>query len=116
MTRVCDRGLPRIRHDLIRVPSAVKSASSAFRFPPTTGIMSPTPPDPVRGRLMPRSLPLLALLAALPARAAEPVDAAFFERKVRPLFAAHCLTCNDAKKQKGGLQLTSRPAALKGGD
>ena len=72
---------------------------------------------------MPRSLALVALLVMLgtltgAARlgAAEPVDAAFFERKVRPLLAAHCLACHDARKQKGGLQLTSRPAALKGGD
>jgi cytochrome c553 len=72
---------------------------------------------------MPRALVPVLLLAVATgglrpslARAAEPVDAAFFERKVRPILAAHCQGCHDAKKEKGGLQLTSRAAALRGGD
>jgi cytochrome c553 len=63
-----------------------------------------------------RSPLLLAFVLAVPAGAAEPIDNEFFERKVRPIFAAHCTSCHDAKKAKGGLQLTSRAAALRGGD
>lgn len=42
----------------------------------------------------------------------------FFEKEVRPILAARCLECHGAGKgdPKGGLSLTSRAAALKGGD
>src|SRR5207244_6316928 len=45
-------------------------------------------------------------------------DREFFERKVRPLLSQHCYQCHStkAKKQRGGLQLDSRPAVEKGGD
>src|SRR5579883_715854 len=65
---------------------------------------------------MPRSAWLCVLLMVPQARAGEPIDAEYFEKRVRPVFAAHCDSCHDAKKEKGGLQLTSRAAALKGGD
>ncbi len=43
---------------------------------------------------------------------------AFFEGKIRPLFAEHCAKCHsaDAPKVKGGLRLDSREAILGGGD
>ncbi|MBX9580688.1 MAG: DUF1549 domain-containing protein, partial [Gemmataceae bacterium] len=50
------------------------------------------------------------------ARAAEPVDAEFFEKKVRPVLVRHCQGCHGADKQKGGLRLLSRADAVKGGD
>jgi hypothetical protein len=50
------------------------------------------------------------------AGAAEPVDAEFFEKKVRPVLLAHCVGCHGPEKQKGGLRLDSRAAVLKGGD
>jgi hypothetical protein len=57
------------------------------------------------------------LAAAAPSRAAgPPVDAEFFEKKVRPVLAEHCLKCHGPQKQKGGLRLDSRPALLRGGD
>jgi hypothetical protein len=59
---------------------------------------------------------LLLLLAAVPARAAEPVDAEFFEKKVRPLLVAQCIGCHGPEKQKGDLRLDSRAAMLKGGE
>ncbi len=42
----------------------------------------------------------------------------FFENKVRPLLAEHCLACHgqDSKKIRGGLHLTSRKRILAGGD
>jgi cytochrome c553 len=64
-------------------------------------------------------LVLLTLSVAIlpaPVRAAEPVDAEFFEKKVRPILAAHCTGCHGAEKQKGGLRLDSKTAMLKGGD
>ncbi|PAW89389.1 MAG: hypothetical protein B9S33_03135 [Pedosphaera sp. Tous-C6FEB] len=70
-----------------------------------------------------------ALPAAKPATPAAPAAAtatatltaqqsAFFEGKIRPLLAAHCLKCHSAAegKTKGGLALDSRDGTLKGGD
>ena len=39
----------------------------------------------------------------------------FFETKIRPVLATHCFECH-GNKDKGGLKLNSREAALKGGD
>jgi mono/diheme cytochrome c family protein len=68
-------------------------------------------------------LPLAVALAVVSgglrpplAGAAEPVDAEFFERKVRPVLVRHCQGCHGADKQKGGLRLLSRADALAGGD
>ncbi len=43
-------------------------------------------------------------------------DDAFFERRVRPVLAAHCISCHGARQQKGGLRLDSRAALLRGGE
>ncbi len=40
----------------------------------------------------------------------------FFETRVRPLLAQHCLECHSAESQKGGLRLDSRADILKGGE
>ena len=73
-------------------------------------------------RLLPRGVPvaLLALLVSASGarlRAAED-GIAFFEKKVRPVLAAHCYRCHSAraKKQKGGLALDSRAGLLRGGE
>lgn len=50
-----------------------------------------------------------------PASASE-AAVVFFESKVRPVLAEHCYSCHGDKKQKGGLRLDSRAAALAGGD
>ena len=55
---------------------------------------------------------LTALLTALRAVAA-PVD---FVREVRPIFEKNCYACHGAQKQKSGLRLDVKAAALKGGD
>ena len=44
---------------------------------------------------------------------AAPVD---FVREVRPIFEKHCTECHGEKKQKSGLRLDVKAAALKGGD
>jgi hypothetical protein len=62
------------------------------------------------------SVAALILFAASPLRGAEPVDAEFFEKKVRPILLANCVGCHGPEKQKGGLRLDSRAAVLKGGD
>ena len=66
-----------------------------------------------------RSAGCLALLAAtVSALLAQPapgaVDAAFFETKIRPLFAERCFACH-TEARMGGLQLDSREHFLKGG-
>src|SRR5579884_1065911 len=65
-------------------------------------------------RRLPSAL-LVLLLAAAPAAAQSPGDD-FFEKEVRPLLAARCLSCHGDSKPKGGLRLTSRQSVLKGGD
>jgi mono/diheme cytochrome c family protein len=60
-------------------------------------------------------------LAAAVGRADEPPDAdpaqvEFFESKVRPVLAAHCLNCHGPEKQKAGLRLDSAEAMREGGD
>src|SRR5262245_56855853 len=40
----------------------------------------------------------------------------FFESKVRPILVNRCGECHGEKKQKSGLQLTTRAGALKGGE
>ncbi len=55
-----------------------------------------------------------ALLLVSPAFvSAAPVD---FVREVRPIFERHCTECHGEKKQKSGLRLDVKAAALKGGD
>ena len=40
----------------------------------------------------------------------------FFETEVAPLLSTHCLECHDSATHKGGLDLSRRAAAFKGGD
>ena len=42
--------------------------------------------------------------------------AADFDRDIRPIFAARCLTCHGPEKQKSGLRLDQKAAAFRGGD
>ena len=76
-------------------------------------------------RLSLQSLLLLAISSA--SRAEGPAPGAggtsfspqsieFFESKVRPILADHCLKCHGDKKQSAGLRLDSREGTLKGGD
>jgi hypothetical protein len=68
------------------------------------------------------TLILLFLLSGAPALAGEQsptqADLAFFEARIRPLFAERCYACHSksGKKQRGGLLLDSRTSFLKGGD
>src|SRR5688572_15122556 len=63
---------------------------------------------------------LLCLLVPLVSRADEEAAAErvkFYEQNVKPVLEANCLKCHGAEaKVKGGLNLTSRALALKGGD
>ena len=58
-----------------------------------------------------RLTPLIPFFFAICAVAA-PVD---FVREVRPIFERHCAECHGEKKQKSGLRLDVKAAALKGG-
>lgn len=56
---------------------------------------------------------VLAVLLAADAKAVDPTE--FFETKVRPVLADKCFACHSSSRM-GGLDLTNRPAALKGGN
>ena len=47
---------------------------------------------------------------------AHAADAVDFEKQVRPMLEAYCLSCHGDEKPKGGLKLTTRALAIKGGD
>ena len=57
---------------------------------------------------------------AFAAATAEPTaeQAAFFESKIRPIFADNCYKCHSLEngKSKGGLTLDTRDGVLKGGE
>lgn len=59
-----------------------------------------------------RLLPLVP--AAAGAAVATPED--FFEKRIRPLLAEHCLDCHGADKQKGNLRLDHKAGWETGGD
>src|ERR1044072_9236133 len=65
-----------------------------------------------------RSLTVLALvMATLPvALEAAPLEKVDFIRAVHPLFAENCVKCHGPEKQKAGLRLDLKAAAMKGGD
>ena len=54
--------------------------------------------------------PLLFIAIALPASGID------FSRDVQPVLEGRCISCHGAKKQKGNLDLSTRKAALQGGD
>src|SRR5438045_2358097 len=62
------------------------------------------------------SVGLLApLLPCLTARAEEPPAGPFFEQRVAPILS-RCVRCHNGDKLSGGLDLTSRATAEKGGE
>jgi formylglycine-generating enzyme required for sulfatase activity len=56
---------------------------------------------------------LLSVIAAFPAFAADKID---FAAEVKPLLESTCLSCHGSEKPKGDLDLSTRAAALKGGE
>ena len=60
----------------------------------------------------------LAILATLTTSSilAKDWTAGRFDREIAPLLAAHCLDCHSGAEPKGGLDLSSREAVLKGGE
>jgi hypothetical protein len=59
-----------------------------------------------------------AVLSAAVCHAAEakPEELEFFEKKVRPLFVAHCFKCHGVAEPKANFRIDSRSGLLKGGD
>jgi hypothetical protein len=58
----------------------------------------------------------LMLLIGVVRSSADSTAERVFVEKVKPLLDSRCVSCHGTEKQKGGLRLDSRPAALKGGD
>src|SRR6516225_5765953 len=64
---------------------------------------------------MPRRFSLLVLTAlalAAPSRASEEA----FRKHVAPMLSRSCMGCHDGARKRGGLDLSARDAAMKGGD
>ena len=55
------------------------------------------------------------LVAALMAGAVPQESRPDFDRDIRPIFQAHCISCHGAKKMKGQLRLDSKTLAFRGG-
>jgi len=63
------------------------------------------------------SLATISLIGfAVPVRAGEPIDLDFFEKKVRPILAIHCVSCHGPNKQKANLRLDLRAGFVRGGE
>ncbi|MEI7921241.1 MAG: PSD1 and planctomycete cytochrome C domain-containing protein [Planctomycetota bacterium] len=61
---------------------------------------------------------MMGLLILSKSGVAEPAksDEIFFENNVRSILTRYCISCHNPQKHKGGLDLTSRKEAFKGGD
>src|SRR5438132_6892715 len=61
---------------------------------------------------------LFLIIGPVAALAAGDAGVEFFEKKIRPVLAEHCIECHssDPKKQKGGLALDTRAGVQKGGE
>src|SRR5262249_25019497 len=58
---------------------------------------------------------LFVLMLAAPSRGVAD-SAPRFDRDVLPIFKAHCLKCHSERSAKGGLDLSTAPAVMRGGD
>ncbi len=67
-------------------------------------------------RFRPPAFVAVCLALAITARAGEDGSETLFAEKVWPVLEQQCVKCHGAEKQKGGLRLDSRDAALRGGD
>ena len=89
------------RLDPIRPPSAVSTAKSDHPRPTEPAAPASPPPMPT-----PRPAP----------PPASPATTLTFQRDILPIFQAKCVNCHGGNKRKGGLDLRSVPALLKGGE
>ena len=69
-----------------------------------------------KGRLL-TSLAILLVLSVHDSGAAPAKDAgaSLFQNQIQPAFAKSCLSCHNPQSKQGGLDLSSRDAALRGG-
>ncbi len=65
---------------------------------------------------MTSAIAFLIIASAFSAIAATGAPSVDFVRDVRPIFEKHCYECHGEKKQKSGLRLDVKAAAIKGGD
>src|SRR6185369_13804633 len=58
----------------------------------------------------------IAIAAAMCARASAQATDGSFEKTVLPIFKAKCFSCHGDKRQRGGLDLRTKAAIIKGGE
>ena len=58
---------------------------------------------------------LVWMAASISTIAADPLEE-FFENRIRPVLAAHCVQCHGDQRSEGGLRLDSREALMQGGE
>jgi uncharacterized coiled-coil protein SlyX len=81
-------------------PAQVAAAPEGPAPAPATPAPAPEAPEATTASVTPANDPGLAL----------------FAESVRPIFEARCIDCHDAEKHRGGLDMSTRTALLKGGD
>jgi hypothetical protein len=59
--------------------------------------------------------PILCLLAAIPAEAAQADDIRFFDQRVAPILERHCLGCHNDELKNGNISFLDRDSLLRGG-
>jgi len=81
---------------------------------PANNIPNPSPSRPAMPEPMPQLMP--APKPVTPAPMPAPRPAVTFEKHILPIFEAKCLSCHGANKKRGGLDMRTVAAMLRGSD
>ncbi len=102
-----------------RILEAAFASPSAPATPEVAPAAAPAPATPEAPQNVAAAAPPapeVVPTAATPESASGDPAFALFNDTVRPIFEARCLSCHSAEKHRGGLDMSTRTALLKGGD